>query len=42
MAVVEVFFPQVFGGSIFIVFFEAALLVLYLWLAISAARERPA
>ena len=42
MAVVEVFFPQVFGGSILIVFFEAALLVLYLWLAIHAARERPA
>lgn len=42
MAMVEVFFPQVFGGSILIVFFEAALLVLYLWLAIHAARERPA
>ncbi len=42
MAVVEVFFPQVFGGSVLIVFFEAALLVLYLWLAIQAARERPA
>ena len=42
MAVVEVFFPQVYGGSIFIVFFEATLLGLYLWLAILAARERPA
>jgi hypothetical protein len=42
MAVVEVFFPQVYGGSIVIVLCEAALLGLYLWLAISAARERPA
>ena len=41
MAVVEVFFPQVYGGSIVIVLCEAALLGLYLWLAISAARERP-
>lgn len=42
MAVVEVFFPQVYGGSIFIVLAEATLLVAYLWLAILAARERPA
>ncbi len=42
MAVVEVFFPQVYGGSVLIVLFEMALLGLYLWLAIVAARERPA
>ncbi len=42
MAVVEVFFPQVYGGSIFIVFVEVTLLGAYLWLAIVAARQRPA
>jgi Family of unknown function (DUF6163) len=42
MAVVEVFFPRVYGGSIFIVLIEATLLGVYLWLAIFAARERPA
>ena len=42
MAVVEVFFPQVYGASILIVLAEATLLVVYLWLAIFAAREQPA
>jgi hypothetical protein len=42
MAVVEVFFPQVYGGSIFIVLVEMTLLVAYLCLAIASARERPA
>jgi hypothetical protein len=42
MAVVEVFFPQVYGGSLFIVLVEATLLCVYLWLAICAAREQPA
>lgn len=41
MAVVEVFFPQVYGGSIFVVLAEATLLCMYLWLAIFAAREQP-
>jgi Family of unknown function (DUF6163) len=41
MAVVEVFFPQVYGGSILIVLGETTLLAIYLWLAITAARERP-
>jgi hypothetical protein len=41
MAVVEVFFPQVYGASIYIVLAEATLLVVYLWLAIFAAREQP-
>jgi Family of unknown function (DUF6163) len=42
MAVVEVFFPQVYGGSLFIVLVEMTLLGVYLWLAICSARERPA
>jgi hypothetical protein len=42
MAVVEVFFPQVYGGSLFIVLVEMTLLGAYLWLAIFSARERPA
>jgi hypothetical protein len=42
MAVVEVFFPAVYGGSLFIVLTEAGLLGVYLWLAIYSARERPA
>lgn len=42
MAVVEVFFPRVYGGSFFVVLVEATLLCVYLWLAIFAARERPA
>jgi hypothetical protein len=42
MAAVEVFFPQVYGGSIFIVFIEMTLLGVYLYLAIVSARERPA
>jgi len=41
MAVVEVFFPQVYGGSLFIVLVEMTLLGIYLWLAIFSARERP-
>ena len=39
MAVVEVFFPNVYGGSIVIVLIEMALLCGYLWLAIVSARE---
>jgi hypothetical protein len=42
MAVVEVFFPQIYGGSLFVVLVEATLLCVYLWLAIFAAREKPA
>jgi hypothetical protein len=38
----EVFFPQVYGGNIYIVLAEATLLGVYLWLAIYAAREQPA
>lgn len=39
MATVEVFFPQVYGGSILIVFSEMTLLGMYLFLAIASARE---
>jgi len=39
MAVVEVFFPNVYGGSVFVVFIEMTLLAVYLWLAIVSARE---
>jgi Family of unknown function (DUF6163) len=39
MAAVEVFFPQVYGGSIFVVFVEMTLLGVYLYLAIVSARE---
>jgi Family of unknown function (DUF6163) len=42
MAVVEVFFPGVYGGSIMVAFIEMTLLGVYLWLAIVSARERPA
>jgi hypothetical protein len=39
MAVVEVFFPQVYGGSVYVVLGEVTLLGLYMWLAVLAARE---
>ena len=42
MAAVEMFFPNVYGGSIFIVLAEMTLLGMYLYLAIMSARERPA
>jgi uncharacterized membrane protein (DUF2068 family) len=42
MAMVELFFPGVYGGSAFVVLTEVSLLGVYLWLAIIAARERPA
>ncbi len=42
IAVVEVFFPQVYGGSLFIVLVETTLLGVYLFLAIVSAREHPA
>ena len=42
MAVVEVFFPKVYGGSLLIVLLEMVLLCAYLFLAIMSARERPA
>jgi hypothetical protein len=41
MAMVELFFPNVYGGNIFVVLIELSLLGVYLWLAICSARERP-
>ncbi len=41
MAAVEVIFPQVYGGRLAVVLFEAALLCSYLFLAIQSAREHP-
>ena len=40
MIAVEVFFPKVYGGSLFIVLVELTLLGMYLYLAIVSARER--
>ena len=39
MAVVVLFFQNVFGSSVFIVSVEMTLLCIYLWLAIMSARE---
>lgn len=41
MAVVDLFFPQVFGGSALVVLIEIVLLGAYLFLAIRSAREHP-
>jgi hypothetical protein len=41
MAAVEVIFPQVYGGRLPVVIFEAVLLCGYLFLAIQSAREHP-
>src|SRR6516165_2477181 len=38
--VVEVFFPEIYGGSVFVVLVESTLLAIYLWLAIFAARRQ--
>jgi hypothetical protein len=40
MAAVELLFPQVYGGRLWIVFVEMGLLAIYLFLALQAARER--
>jgi len=42
MAAVEVLFPQIYGGNMWIVVVEVVLLVAYLALALLAAREQPA
>jgi fatty acid desaturase len=41
MAVIELMFPAIYGGSLAIVGFETAMLTAYLALAWMAARERP-
>src|SRR5207244_9212915 len=40
MAAVEVLFPQIYGASILVVLAELALLGIYLWLVLKAAREQ--
>src|SRR2546421_8651631 len=41
MAVIELMFPGIYGGSLMVVAFEAIMLAAYLVLAWMAARERP-
>jgi hypothetical protein len=41
MAVIELMFPAIYGGSLVVVAFEALMLTAYLMLAWMAARERP-
>jgi hypothetical protein len=41
MAVIELMFPNIYGGSLMVVAFEALMLAGYLGLAWMAARERP-
>jgi hypothetical protein len=41
MAVIELMFPGIYGGSLLVVAFEAVMLAAYLVLAWMAARERP-
>jgi hypothetical protein len=41
MATVEVLFPQIYGGSLFVVVLEMAMLAAYLALTLLAAREQP-
>ena len=41
MAVIELMFPGIYGGSLLVVAFEALMLAAYLVLAWMAARERP-
>jgi Family of unknown function (DUF6163) len=41
MVAVEFMFPQIYGGRIWVVVIECALLATYLWLALFAAREQP-
>ena len=42
MAAVEILFPQIYGGNMWIVVVEVLLLGVYLALALLAAREQPA
>ena len=42
MAAVEVLFPQIYGGSMWIIGLALLMLGFYLWLAAMAAREQPA
>ena len=41
MAAVEALFPQIYGGSLWVIIIELTLLGVYLSLALLAAREHP-
>ena len=41
MVAVQLFFPQVFGRGFITILFEGAMLAVYLYLALKAAREQP-
>jgi hypothetical protein len=41
MIAVEMLFPQIYGGRIWLAIIEFVLLGTYLWLALKAAREQP-
>ena len=41
MLALELFFPQVYGGSLLTALLEMTLLALYLWLALKSAQEHP-
>ena len=41
MAAVELLFPQIYGGNMWVIMAEVLLLGAYLWLALMAAREQP-
>ena len=42
MAAVELLFPQIYGGNMWVIVADVLLLGAYLWLALMAAREQPA
>jgi hypothetical protein len=41
MVAVEVLFPQIYGGRVWIVAVDMVLIFFYLWLALMSAREQP-
>ena len=41
MVAVEVLFPQIYGGRVWVVAVDILLIFFYLWLALMAAREQP-
>ena len=41
MIAVEVLFPQIYGGRLWVIGVEVVLLLAYLWLALQSAREQP-
>ena len=41
MVAVEVLFPQIYGGRVWLVAVDVVLIFFYLWLALMSAREQP-